>query len=324
MRKKSRSLVWLSLLFIYIILQFLWWEVLLVKQTGQIIAEKQNLAALSSTNQATIINEVQKLHKKKTKQVIMIVGEGTVFLLLLLFGIYKIKQAHDREVKLNEQHQNFLLSITHELKTPLSAIKLQLQTLQRHQLQTDKKEELLKNALDENERLNSLIDNVLYVSRMDTQQTIVKLQRIQLSELVNEVLQRYFKLALNTKILNAVIEPNIEMNADALVFPSVLINLIDNAFKYSFDEKQVQVILKKEKNTIYISVSDLGCGIAEVDKPNVFERFYRSGSEETRQAKGTGLGLYIVHYVVKAHGGQISILNNTPKGTCFQLTFPTV
>ena len=162
MLKKSRSALLFTILFGYIIAQFLWWEVLLVKQTSQIIAEKQKLTELSSTNSELIKQEVQKLHDKKTKQVAMIVGEGTVFLLLLLFGIYKIKQAHDKEVKLNQQQQNFLMSITHELKTPLSAIKLQLQTLKKHQLPEAKKEELLQNALIENERLNTLIDNVSF------------------------------------------------------------------------------------------------------------------------------------------------------------------
>ena len=87
MKKKSPSILIFSILFGYIIIQFLWWEVLLVKQTGQIIAEKQAIIELSSTNSEFIKNEVKQLHQKKTKQTIMIVGEGTVFLLLLLFGI---------------------------------------------------------------------------------------------------------------------------------------------------------------------------------------------------------------------------------------------
>ncbi|MDI9341717.1 MAG: HAMP domain-containing sensor histidine kinase [Sediminibacterium sp.] len=322
MLKNSKSAVWLTLLFGYIIVQFLWWEILLVKQTGQIISEKQKLAGLSSVNSQIINTEVQKLQNKKTAQVIMIVGEGTVFLLLLLFGIYKIRQAHTREMKLNDQHRNFLLSITHELKTPLSAIKLQLQTLQKHQLNDSQKEELLKNALQENERLNSLIDNVLLVSRMDNGQSIVKPESTNLSKLVTEVVQRYYRAALQNNILTTDIEENIVLIADHLTFPSIITNLIDNSFKYSFNEKQVHLSLKKEKESVILRVSDRGCGIPEVDKAKIFDRFYRAGHEETRLTKGTGLGLYIVSYLVKAHNGSVTVENNQPSGSIFKLSFP--
>ena len=134
MKAKSRSILILGILFGYILLQFLWWEVLLVKQTGQIIDLKQKISELSITNESTLINEIALLHQKKTMQVMIIVGEGTVFLLLLLFGIYKIKQSQDKETELNNQQKNFFLSITHELKTPIAATKLQLQTLQKQKL----------------------------------------------------------------------------------------------------------------------------------------------------------------------------------------------
>lgn len=324
MLKKSRSALLLTILFGYIIAQFLWWEVLLVKQTSQIITEKQKLTELSSTNAELIEQEVQKLHDKKTKQVAMIVGEGTVFLLLLLFGIYKIKQAHDKEVKLNQQQQNFLMSITHELKTPLSAIKLQLQTLKKHQLPEAKKEELLQNALIENERLNTLIDNVLLVSRMDNSQNFVQKEKLVVNELIEEISNRYYKTQLNNATLILNLEANVFMLVDKLVFPSILTNLIDNAFKYSFDTKHVKVELKQSNQLIHLTISDCGQGISDADKSKIFERFYRAGDETTRQTKGTGLGLYIVDYLVKQHVGTITVLNNTPKGSLFQLTFPSL
>jgi two-component system, OmpR family, sensor histidine kinase CiaH len=324
MLKKSRSVLLLTILFGYIIAQFLWWEVLLVKQTSQIIAEKQKLTELSSTNSETIKQEVQKLHDKKTMQVAMIVGEGTVFLLLLLFGIYKIKQAHDKEVKLNQQQQNFLMSITHELKTPLSVIKLQLQTLKKHQLPEAKKDELLQSALIENERLNTLIDNVLLVSRMDNSQSFVQKEKVAVNELIEEISNRYYKTQLDNATLILNLEASIFMLVDKLVFPSILTNLIDNAFKYSFDTKLVKVELKQSNQLVYLTISDCGQGISESDKSKIFERFFRAGDETTRQTKGTGLGLYIVNYLVKQHAGTITVLNNTPKGSIFQLTFPSL
>lgn len=324
MFKKLRPSFLLTLLFGYIIVQFLWWEVLLVKQTTQIISEKQKLAELSSTNSEFIKQEVLLLHAKKNRQVLMIVGEGTVFLLLLLFGIYKIKKAHDKEIALNQQHQNFLLSITHELKTPLSAIKLQLQTLKKHQLPETKKEELLQNALIENERLNTLIENVLLVSRMDNHQNFIRKEKIVLNELIEDVVKRYYNSALTTGQIELALEKNTCLMADKLVFPSILINLLDNALKYSFDEKKIKIVLKQQQHAVILTVSDEGQGIPDAEKTKIFERFFRSGDELTRSAKGTGLGLYIVAYLVKQHEGQIVVSNNTPKGSIFQLTFPAL
>src|SRR5438045_2847659 len=108
MKSRSRSILILTVLFGYIILQFLWWEVLLVKQTGQIIEGKQRLIEVSGA--ANSEKEIEELHHKKKMQVLMVVGEGTVFLLLLVFGIYKIKQAYNKEDALNKQQKNFFLS----------------------------------------------------------------------------------------------------------------------------------------------------------------------------------------------------------------------
>ncbi len=308
-------------MFGYIIIQFLWWEVLLVKQTGQIIAEKQKIIELSSTNSEFIKNEVELLHQKKTKQTIMIVGEGTVFLLLLLFGIFKIKQALTKELQLTNQQKNFLLSITHELKTPIATTKLQLQTLQKHKLDELKQQELIGNALLETERLNNLIDNVLLTSRLDSGEFIFKKQSENISELVENIVQRYYKQEIIKNELKFEIENNIFLPIDKTIFPSIITNIIDNALKYSFNEKYVSVRLKKINQNVQLSVSDLGCGVLEQDKKKIFTKFYRAGNEETRTAKGTGLGLYIVNYLVKNHGGNINVKNNLPKGTIFEITF---
>ncbi len=165
MKTKSRSILFFSILFGYVLLQFTWWEILLVKQNDKIISEKQKLIELSTPDESRLKAEIADLHQKKKMQTVMIVSEGTVFLLLLLFGVYKVKQAHDKENYLNTQQKNFFLSITHELKTPIAATKLQLQTLQKQTLDPAIQQELISNALLETERLNNLIDNVLFASR---------------------------------------------------------------------------------------------------------------------------------------------------------------
>ncbi len=321
MKKKSPSILIFSILFGYIIIQFLWWEVLLVKQIGQIISEKQKLVELSSTNSEFIIKELALLQQKKIKQIIMIVSEGTVFLLLLLFGIYKIKEAYTKEIELTHQQKNFLLSITHELKTPIAATKLQLQTLQKHKLDEVMQQELISNALLETERLNNLIDNVLLARRLDSGEFIFKKEKENISELIESVLLRYYKSELLKNELQINVENNIFFDCDKTIFPSIIINLIDNAIKYSFNKKEITIDLKKANKIIVLTISDVGCGIADEDKKRIFTKFYRAGNEETRTTKGTGLGLYIVNYLVKKHGGTINVKNNLPKGTIFEISF---
>jgi signal transduction histidine kinase len=302
-----------------VLLQFIWWEILLVKQNDLIINEKQKLVALSSTDEEQLKKDLDFLEHRKKMQTVMIVSEGTVFLLLLLFGIYKIKQAQDKETALNNQQKNFFLSITHELKTPIAATKLQLQTLQKQKLDEETQKELIKNALVETERLNNLIDNVLFTSRLDAGEFQFNNERQNLSEFVNNVATRYYKNELANGQLTLNIQPYVYAMLDTSSFPSVITNLVDNAIKYSREEKQIHLELKNEKNKITLSVKDQGIGITKTDKQKIFHKFFRAGNEETRKAKGTGLGLYIVKYIVHHHHGKVIVKDNTPKGSIFEV-----
>jgi K+-sensing histidine kinase KdpD len=319
MKVKSKSIIILGVLLGYILLQFLWWEILLVKQTSEIIDLKQKIAALSTTNQNRIVSDILFLQQKKNMQVVMIVGEGTVFLLLLLFGIYKIKQTQDKENALNNQQKNFLLSITHELKTPIASTKLQLQTLQKQKLDEITQQNLISDALTETERLNTLIDNVLLASRLDSGEFKFNLESHNLSELILATLNRYYKNELLSKIINHKISNNIICNIDQNAFPSIITNLIDNAIKYSPNQKQVWIELEKQKNTIVLRVKDCGIGISNKDKEKIFTKFFRAGNEDTRNTKGTGLGLFIVNYIVKKHQGSIKVKDNLPTGSVFEI-----
>ena len=294
---------------------------MLVKQNGSIINEKQKLTELSSTNAAQLQLDIESLHHKKTMQTIMIVSEGTVFLLLLLFGIYKVKQSIDKENELNNQQKNFFLSITHELKTPIAATKLQLQTLQKQKLNEAKQQELISNALLETERLNTLIDNVLFVSRLETDEFIFKKEKMNLSETTRALVNRYYKINIEKGELRLSLEDLLYAEIDHHAFPSIVTNLIDNAIKYSGQKKDIELCLFKEKEQVVLRVKDQGCGISEADKEKVFNKFFRAGNEETRRSKGTGLGLYIVNYIVKKHQAKLSLKNNQPQGSIFEIRF---
>lgn len=310
-----------SVLVGYIVLQFLWWEVLLVRQSDNIILLKQNIAALSSSDDNIILRDIADLQKKKNARVYMIVGEGTVFLLILLFGVYQVRKSIKKETELANQKSNFILSISHELKTPIAATKLQLQTLLKHDLERDKQKELLNNALNENNRLHKLVDNVLMANQIENNNLSIQKEQLNLSELLENTVKRYFLEHLEKNHLTLTIEPNIIYEGDKELLPSIFINLIENAIKYSFEDIKIEVILKKLNGNTVLEISDQGCGILDQEKETVFQKFFRSGSENTRKTKGTGIGLFIVKSICDLHQITIKLANNQPKGSIFQIQF---
>jgi two-component system phosphate regulon sensor histidine kinase PhoR len=317
----KRTTLIFSVLVGYIVLQFLWWEVLLVRQSDNIILLKQNIAALSSSDDNIILRDIADLQKKKNARVYMIVGEGTVFLLILLFGVYQVRKSIKKETELANQKSNFILSISHELKTPIAATKLQLQTLLKHDLERDKQKELLNNALNENNRLHKLVDNVLMANQIENNNLSIQKEQLNLSELLENTVKRYFLEHLEKNHLTLTIEPNIIYEGDKELLPSIFINLIENAIKYSFEDIKIEVILKKLNGNTVLEISDQGCGILDQEKETVFQKFFRSGSENTRKTKGTGIGLFIVKSICDLHQITIKLANNQPKGSIFQIQF---
>ena len=238
---------------------------------------------------------------------------------LLLFGVYKIKLALEKESALNNQQKNFFLSVTHELKTPIAATKLQLQTLLKQKLNESTQHDLINTALKETERLNSLIDNVLIASRMDANEFDFKLKKQNLSQIINQVINRYYKKEIELGEITVCIQDNLSASIDEFSFPSIITNLVDNAIKYSLDPKNIYIDLIGGKEFITFKISDNGCGISDKDKVNVFTKFFRGENENIRNSKGTGLGLYIVKQIVKGHKGEIVVKNNLPKGITFEI-----
>jgi len=321
-RSTDKALILFFVLVGYILLQFTWWEVLLVRQTSEVIAEKKNIVALSITNQIVQQQELVQLEKKQQAKIWMIIGEGTVFFIILSLGIVRVYNSYKKERMLFRNQKNFLLSITHELKTPIASLKLQIQTLEkRTDLSPEKKEQILKNAMGDIDRLNALVENILMSARIDSQTDLLSKEKINLSELIEQTYQLYFSNLQNHQLeLN--IAKDIYMFADPLAMGSVVINLIENAVKYSTIGSQISVCLKSNNNQLNLSVTDNGIGIPKSDKEFIFDKFYRAGNEETRNTKGTGLGLFIVKQLVEQHDGKISIKDNHPKGSIFEISFP--
>src|ERR1700757_930269 len=304
----------------YIVLQFLWWEVLLTRQTSQLAEEQKNISALHFANKNLLEENLQQIENKKNHQLWMHVGEGTVFLILVSLGVLKIYNTRKKENELARLQNNFLLSITHELKSPLASVKLQLQTLQKHNLEETVRNKLVQKALADNERLLRMIDNVLLASKAENENNVLRLEKINLFEALTKLVDQAFEE--NKSRIKIESAESVFIDADEQFISIIFSNLIENGLKYSPVNSMIEINMQSQNNKTVVLVKDSGAGISDTEKENVFKKFYRIGNEETRSAKGTGLGLFITKNLCDLHNIQISISNNKPKGTVFILKFP--
>jgi len=251
----------------------------------------------------------------------MISSEGVVFMSLLIAGIYQVRKTFKKEELLSQQQKNFLLSVTHELKSPIASAKLQLQTVLKHELDREKQKEIIENAIKDTERLNNLVENILMAAKIDNKVYSVYKEDTDLSEYIAVVINDSIRSFRYKQKISLDIEPGIRLKIDKMSFHSIVLNLLENAVKYSPENSLIHIQLKKQNNQVKFLVSDEGRGIPDDEKKTIFNKFYRIGNEDTRNTKGTGLGLYIVNYLVEQHNGTLLVKNNTPKGTIFEVDF---
>lgn len=312
--------------FTYILLFSVWWGYLLFQKNETAYTERVEIMEMkfvpdSSASTYAATPEFQKLTDKYKRQRLMIFLEGGVYLVLLIFGFLRVRVVFKREMELAEQQKNFLLSITHELKSPLSTVKLSLQTLQKHKLEQEKQEKLIHNSLADLDRLQSLVDNILFAAKIERDQHGMHSEQVDISNLTEVITERY--RANKKKIdIQTQIKPGILLSVDSIGYTSMVVNLIENALKYSEEHTQLMVELESGSTEAVLLVKDEGVGIPPSERERVFEKFYRVGSENTRKTKGTGLGLFIVKRFVEIHNGKIAIEQNHPTGTIMKVTLP--
>jgi K+-sensing histidine kinase KdpD len=239
--------------------------------------------------------------------------------LSLLAGIWIIYRGNRRELHSINNQNNFLLAITHELKSPLASVKLILNTLKSRRLEDDQKNHLLNTAQTEINRLDDMIHNLLLSP--DSQSFSISSELIQIEELILELLNsEHFK---NSEIeLNVCRDSSHLMKADKKYLPIAIKNVLENAIKYGSDEPII-LNINATNNQTEIEIKDSGPGIPQEEKAHIFKRFYRLGNEWTRSTKGTGLGLYISKKIIDAHNGRIEVLNNYPTGAIFKIILPS-
>lgn len=316
-------------LVIYIFASFIWWAYLHIQKNEQTLKDQQLIIELldrKSGEENPIGGKelaLEKLHEAHEKRNWMILGEGGVFLLLLIFGAYKIHSGFLKELQLNRQQRNFLLSITHELKSPLAGLRLSTETMLKHQLPPEKEKQLLTNSMSEIDRLKTLVENLLMAAKLEEEELSLSLLNTDLSELLGKLMSNLKQRFNGKREFIAQIEEGLSINADPFAFSTAINNLLENAVKYSDAGTEIGLLAKKQGKYIQIEVWDRGMGIAESERKKVFWKFYRVGNEETRSTKGTGLGLFIVKEILDLHKGTIALHGNEPQGSRFKISIPS-
>lgn len=314
----------------YMLLAFTWWALLLFTKNRDAFNAKTDLMKIGMVAEGRVKNNqefeatipYQELSKKYKRQEWMIFGEATMFIITLLTGIWFINNAYSKQVKANQQRRNFLLSITHELKSPIASVRLVLETLLKRELPKEKTDKLANSALAETERLHELVENLLLSAKLETAYQ-PHFEDVNPVGMLEDILA---KLAGKHPEANIALEAADDFPAvklDRQGFASVVNNLLENAVKYAGENQpHIEVKLATHNSHFVMEVADRGPGIPDEEKKRIFDKFYRIGSEETRTTKGTGLGLFIVQQIIKAHHGHIDVLDNEPKGTVFRIDMP--
>jgi two-component system sensor histidine kinase CiaH len=320
-KKIRRATILFWVLLLYIIAVLVWWFVLLERQNYIIYELKKKEITNGAYDQTSpqFKNALASNEDYRRRNTVKYIGEGTTFLLLIILGAILIYRLVRRQFKVQQQQQNFMMAITHELKTPISVSRLNLETLLKHSLDEEKKKKLLQSSLQETMRLDTMINNILVLSQMDAGFYPSSKEELDFSDLVCDVIQQ-FKSRYPDRKVTTEIKRDVDLNADPLLLKLLVSNLLENANKYS--DKSTGISCKLFSNgKVTLQVVDEGPGISEEEKKNIFQKFYRIGNEQTRKTQGTGLGLYLCKKIASYHGADIFVTDNKPHGSIFTVQF---
>jgi len=252
---------------------------------------------------------------------------GTVLFLLLIGGLSRMVVLLVREGRLNERQSNFVSAVTHELKTPVASLKLYIDTLRMRELSDEKRRDFYGTMSQDLDRLNATINNVLNAA-MYTEKRVAEPHPLDLARVVRRALELTCTRHQLSRESFAYRGPDtLRVMGDASALETAVLNLFDNAVKYSRDhEVKVEVELERDQDgQAHLRVRDHGIGMTRSHLRLIFSRFYRIGSEVRRSRTGTGLGLFIVRSVVRAHKGTVAADSpGLDRGSVFTVTLPGV
>jgi len=304
-------------LLVYIIAALVWWFIILENQSSLMSDLKvRQLDPEAPAYQSKLTAIQLEKNRNQTKYVL----EGITFLALILVGAVFVYRAVRRQINMQQQQQNFMMAITHELKTPIAVAQLNLETMLKYQLDENRTQKLLQMTLQELKRLNDLANNVLVSSQLEDGRYKISREEIDLSALVRNSIQE-FKVRFPDWNWEMELQEETDIIGDSLLLEIMVNNLLENAVKYSPKGKMIKARVYKKDSSVILEVSDEGPGIPEDEKPKIFQKFYRIGNEQTRTKKGTGLGLYLCRKIAEDHNADILVTDNSPAGSNFIVQF---
>ncbi|HEY6118434.1 MAG TPA: HAMP domain-containing sensor histidine kinase [Pyrinomonadaceae bacterium] len=245
--------------------------------------------------------------------------------LLIIGGLVLTKHMVSKEVALARLKSDFVSNVSHELRTPLALIRLYAETLELGRITTqEKKQQYYRIISKESERLTALINNILDFSRIEAGRKEYEFRETDIAELVRNTLDSY-RYQIEQQGFN--LEENIDNSLPVVIvdreaIARALVNLVNNALKYSREEKFLGVRLYRENGVVKLEVVDHGIGIARRDQSKIFEKFYRAGDPLVHNTKGSGLGLSLVRHITEAHGGDIEVESIPGRGSKFIMSLP--
>ncbi|HEX3251369.1 MAG TPA: HAMP domain-containing sensor histidine kinase [Pyrinomonadaceae bacterium] len=248
-----------------------------------------------------------------------------VLSVLMIGGLVLTYRSVNKQVALARLKSDFVSNVSHELRTPLALIRLYAETLELGRItKDDKKNEYYSIIRKESERLTALINNILDFSRIEAGRKEYDFRETDIAELVRNTLDSYrFQIEQQGFALEEQIDPGIpKMKVDREAIARALVNLVNNALKYSDSEKFLGVRLYRENAVLKLEVSDRGIGIERHEQTRIFEKFYRTCDPLVHNTKGSGLGLSLVRHITHAHGGQVEVESTPGRGSKFTLSLP--
>jgi hypothetical protein len=290
--------------------------------SGQLLYQSRLSAPLSDME---LIFSVTRLPAGPGATVINWIA-GTLFL-FLCGGFFLMYRLGIRQIELTQQQQDFVSAVSHELKTPLTAIRMYGEMLRAGWATEDKKTEYYDYIYNESERLSRLINNVLQLARMTHNDLKIDLKTITAGELMDVIRSKVASqiqpagFTLNLQCGEATAKSSVSVDED--YFTQIIINLVDNAIKFSAKaaNKTIDIHCQLERDRVVFAVRDYGPGVGKDQMKKIFKLFYRTESELTRETVGTGIGLALVQQLAQAMRGQVDIVNRQP-GAEFRLSLP--
>jgi signal transduction histidine kinase len=267
---------------------------------------------------------IADLSRRFARQQFLILGALS---LLMGAGIVLMYRNVSRELALAKLKSDFVSNVSHELRTPLALIRLYAETLELGRISNPgKHQEYYEIIRKESERLTSLINNILDFSRIEAGKKEYSFRETDVADLVRSTLDSYrFEIEQNGFCFEQKIDNNLPpLRVDREAIARSLLNLVNNAVKYSADQKYLGVHLYHRDGRVKLEVVDRGIGIPAKDQPKIFEKFYRVGDPLVHNTKGSGLGLALVRHIVRAHGGEVTVESAPGRGSKFIITLPVL